>query len=52
MSFSNLFYGKKLIAFIFFVPITLVFSQELYVSQPLGSDSNSGSESSPFKPLP
>jgi hypothetical protein len=51
MSFSNLFYSKKLIAFIFFVPITLVFSQELYVSQPLGSDSNSGSESSPFKTI-
>ncbi|MDG1681650.1 MAG: DUF1565 domain-containing protein, partial [Flavobacteriaceae bacterium] len=26
-------------------------SQELYVSQPLGSDSNSGSESSPFKTI-
>ena len=51
MSFINLFNSKKLIAFIFFVPITLVFSQELYVSQPLGSDSNSGSESSPFKTI-
>ncbi len=49
MSFSNLFYSTKLFAFIFFTPITLVFSQELYVSQPLGSDSNSGLESSPFK---
>ena len=51
MRFNNLFYNIKLIVFLFFIPVNLVFSQELYVSQPLGSDSNSGSESSPFKTI-
>jgi parallel beta-helix repeat protein len=51
MRFNNLFCNIKLILFIFFIPVNLVFSQELYVSQPLGSDSNSGSESFPFKTI-
>ena len=51
MRFNNLFYNIKLIVFLFSIPVNLVFSQELYVSQPLGSDSNSGSESSPFKTI-
>ena len=51
MNFNNIFYNIKLIFFILCVPINLVLSQELYVSQPLGSDSNSGSESSPFKTI-
>lgn len=51
MNYNNIFYNIKLIFFILCVPINLVLSQELYVSQPLGSDSNSGSESSPFKTI-
>ena len=51
MRFNNLFYIMKLIVFLFFISVNLVFSQELYVSQPLGLDSNSGSESSPFKTI-
>ena len=52
MNFSTLFNGNKLIVFVLLLfSINLISSQELYVSQPLGSDSNSGSESSPFKTI-
>ena len=51
MNFSNLFYNIRLVAFVLFLPINLIISQELYVSQPLGSDSNSGTESSPFQTI-
>ena len=51
MNLSTLFNVKKLIVFIFFLSVNLFYAQELYVSQPLGSDSNSGSESSPFKTI-
>ncbi len=51
MNFSTLFNGNKLIVLLLLLSINLISSQELYVSQPLGSDSNSGSESSPFKTI-
>jgi len=51
MNFNNLFNNIRLVAFLLFLPINLIFSQELYVSQPLGSDSNSGTESSPFQTI-
>ena len=51
MNFRTLFGVKKLIVFILYLSVNLIFSQELYVSQPLGSDSNSGSESYPFKTI-
>ena len=51
MNFSNLLYNIRLVAFVSFLPINLIISQELYVSQPLGSDSNSGTESSPFQTI-
>jgi len=51
MNFNILVYVKKLIVFVLFLSVNLIYSQELYVSQPLGSDSNSGSESSPFKTI-
>jgi len=51
MNFNILVYGEKLIVFVLFLSVNLIYSQELYVSQPLGSDSNSGSESSPFKTI-
>ncbi|MDA9572975.1 carbohydrate binding domain-containing protein [Flavobacteriaceae bacterium] len=52
MNFNILVYGKKSIVFVLLLfSVNLIYSQELYVSQPLGSDSNSGSESSPFKTI-
>tara|TARA_B110000091_G_scaffold202976_1_gene235987 strand:- start:27 stop:2258 length:2232 start_codon:yes stop_codon:yes gene_type:complete len=51
MNFRTLFGVKKLIIFILYLSVNLIFSQELYVSQPLGLDSNSGSESYPFKTI-
>ena len=51
MNFSNFFYNIRLVAFVSFLSINLIFSQELYVSQSLGSDSNSGTESSPFQTI-
>jgi len=52
MNFNILVYGKKPIVFVLLLfSVNLIYSQELYVSQPLGSDSNSGSESSPFKTI-
>jgi len=52
MNFNIVVYGKKSIVFVLLLfSVNLIYSQELYVSQPLGSDSNSGSESSPFKTI-
>jgi len=52
MNFNIIVYGKKSIVFVLLLfSVNLIYSQELYVSQPLGSDSNSGSESSPFKTI-
>jgi len=52
MNFNILVYWKKSIVFVLLLfSVNLIYSQELYVSQPLGSDSNSGSESSPFKTI-
>ena len=52
MNFNIFVYGKKSIVFVLLLfSVNLIYSQELYVSHPLGSDSNSGSESSPFKTI-
>ena len=52
MNFNILVYWKKSFVFVLLLfSVNLIYSQELYVSQPLGSDSNSGSESSPFKTI-
>jgi len=51
MNLTDLFNTKKLITCLFLFSFSLISSQELYVSESIGSDSYSGSQSSPFKTI-
>ena len=51
MNLTDLFNTKKLITCLFLLSFSLIRSQELYVSESIGSDSYSGSQSSPFKTI-
>ncbi|MDC1492455.1 carbohydrate binding domain-containing protein [Flavobacteriaceae bacterium] len=51
MNLTDLFNTNKLITCLFLLSFSLIRSQELYVSESIGSDSYSGSQSSPFKTI-